>query len=140
MEDNTKISPPEEFKAFMDKYVGEDLVEAGKKFAMWKRAHPEREGKIDAKKSKIRKFPTIGQALQVSNYGQIFTTPQSDRIYVVTRGTWGKKSQNKVVKGFTSDTEFSKIKGYSDRTKSKHGGSVATQKKLEKQAAKKKQK
>jgi hypothetical protein len=123
MEDNTKITPPSELLTFLDTYVEKSMVEEGKKFAMWKRAHPEKEGRIDAKKSKIKKFPTIGAALAVSNYGQVFTTPQSDRIYVITKGTWGKKSQNKVVKGFTADTPFSKIKGYSDRTKTKHAGS-----------------
>jgi hypothetical protein len=51
----------------------------------------------------------------------VFTTPASDRIYVITRGTWGEKSKNKVVKGFPSETPMNIIKAYSKRTNVKHG-------------------
>jgi hypothetical protein len=92
-------------------------------FSMFKNAAPNKEGEAEAKKSKIPSFKSIGQALKASDYGQIFTTPQSDRIYVITRGTWGEKSSDKVVKGFPLSTDMAKIKKYSKRTKVKHGGS-----------------
>ena len=92
-------------------------------FSMFQNAAPNKEGEAEAKKSKIPSFKSIAQALKSSDYGQIFTTPQSDRIYVITRGTWGEKSSNKVVKGFPLSTPMDKIKTYSKRTKVKHGGS-----------------
>jgi hypothetical protein len=92
-------------------------------FSMYKHASPNKEGETEAKKSKIRTFKSINQALKVGNFGLIFTTPQSDRIYVITRGTWGSKSNGKVVKGFPLSTPMDKIKTYSKRTKVKHGGS-----------------
>jgi len=107
------------------------LVKEEKEFSKFKHAKPSKEGRLDPKKSKIKKFPTIAQALSVSNFGQIFTTPQSDRIYVITRGTWGKKSSNKVVKGFTADTPYDTILGYSKRTKVKHGSAPGVEKELE---------
>lgn len=100
-------------------------------FSMFKHASPNKKGKLDAKKAKVRTFPSISDALGNSNYGQIFTTPQSDRIYVITRGTWGDKSADKVVKGFKATTPFSQILGYSKRTKAKHGGEVHLKKGIE---------
>jgi len=85
--------------------------------------NPDMKGKVDPAKSRIPHFPSISQALTRLDYGGVFTTPASDRIYVVTRGTWGKKSQNKVVKGFPSTTPLSTIRAYGERTKSKHGTS-----------------
>ena len=116
--------------------VVQSLVEE-KEFSKYKGASPGKEGRQVAQKSKIKKFPTIGHALGVSNYGQIFTTPQSDRIYVVTRGTWGKKSANKVVKGFPAETDHSKILGYSKRTKAKHASRPGVERELEQEKAKK---
>lgn len=79
-------------------------------------------GKLSlAHKSKVPVYPSISQAMSKHTFGTIFTTPASDRIYVITHGTWGEKSANKVVKGFPSGTEFNKIKAYSKRTKVKHG-------------------
>ena len=108
------------FFGYSDSKILEILHE---EFSMFKDASPNKEGEAEAKKSKIPSFKSIGQALKVSNYGQIFTTPQSDRIYVITRGTWGEKSSNKVVKGFPLSTPMDRIKKYSKRTKVKHGGS-----------------
>ena len=85
----------------------------------------DKEGKkaaFDPRKTKIPLFPDIKTALGRADYGQIFTTPQSNDIYVITRGTWGDKSQNKVVKGFTAGTDSAEIDKYSKRTKVKHGG------------------
>jgi len=78
-------------------------------------------GRTNPTKSRVTSFPKIKNALGKADFGTIFTTPQSDDIYVVTHGTWGEKSGNKVVKSFPPDTPYAEIKGYSDRTKVKHG-------------------
>jgi len=130
----------EEFKLFVeskmaepgyvDKFVGYsdeamlDVMEA--EFSMYKHASPNKVGKVTAGKSKVPSYKSIGDALSTAEYGTKFTTPQSDRIYVITRGTWGDKSKNKVVKGFTSGTESSVIDKYAKRTKVKHGGADST--------------
>jgi hypothetical protein len=82
---------------------------------------PEKVGKLDAgKKSRVPVYASIGDALSKHGYGTYFTTPKADRIYVITRGTWGDKSANKVVKGFPGKTPINKIKAFSKRTKVKH--------------------
>ena len=43
---------------------------------------------------------------------------------IITKGTWGEKSNDKVVKGFALSTDMDKIKLYAKRTKVKHGGSA----------------
>lgn len=78
--------------------------------------------RIDPKRARYLLFPTIKDAIAKKGFGTVFTTPDSDRIYVITHGTWGKKSGNKVVKGFPSDTPASEINNYSKRTVAKHGG------------------
>ena len=81
-----------------------------------------KKAEFDPRKTRIPSFPTIADALSKASFGQIFTTPKSSNIYVITRGTWGEKSESKVVKSFPAGTPFSEIKGYSERTKAKHGG------------------
>lgn len=79
-------------------------------------------GKLDTgKKSRVPVHASIGDALSKHSYGHYFTTPASDRIYVITHGTWGEKSKDKVVKGFPGGTEINVIKAYSKRTGVKHG-------------------
>ena len=111
-----------------DKYAGytdSKILELLKEeFSMYKNASPNKSGEVESKKSKIPSFESIHTALKTQDYGTVFTTPQSDRIYVITKGTWGEKSDNKVVKGFSLDTDMAKIKKYSKRTKVKHGGSA----------------
>ena len=111
-----------------DKYVGYSeakIVEIlREEFSMFKNAAPGKKGEVESKKSKIPSFESIHTALRTQDFGTIFTTPQSDRIYVITKGTWGEKSNNKVVKGFSTDADMAKIKKYSKRTKVKHGGSA----------------
>lgn len=85
----------------------------------------DKEGKraeFDPRKTRIPSFDTIADALSKAGYGQIFTTPKSSNIYVITKGTWGEKSKDKVVKSFPAGTPYTEIKGYSERTKSKHAG------------------
>ena len=75
---------------------------------------------FDPRKTRIPSFDTIADALSKTTFGQIFTTPKSNNIYVITRGTWGEKSDNKVVKSFPAGTPYTEIKAYSERTKVKH--------------------
>ena len=137
--DNTTqaVEADREFKLFVeskvrdggcDKYSGySDSKIIGllrEEFSMYKNASPNKEGEVESKKSKIPSYESIHTALKTQDYGTTFTTPQSDRIYVITKGTWGEKSDNKVVKGFSLDTDMAKIKKYAKRTKVKHGGSA----------------
>jgi len=79
-------------------------------------------GKLDTgKKSRVPVHSSISDALSKHSYGHYFTTPASDRIYVITHGTWGEKSADKVVKGFSGKTDINVIKAYSKRTNVKHG-------------------
>ena len=104
-------------------FTGWNLNLHEKKKSGWKDDDPEgKKAEFDPRKTRIPSFPTIEDALSKATYGQIFTTPKSSNIYVITRGTWGEKSENKVVKSFPAGTPFAEIKGYSERTKSKHGG------------------
>ena len=113
-------------ETFRAKFTGYDesaiLKVLKEEFSMYKGATPSKEGEVSAKKGKIPTFKSIGDALKTQDYGTTFTTPQSDRIYVITKGTWGDKSQNKVVKGFDLATDMDKIRKFARRTRVKHGG------------------
>ena len=131
------VESDREFKLFVeskvndgscDKYTGytdaKILEMLKEEFSMYKNAAPNKKGEVESKKSKIPSFESIHVALRAQDYGTIFTTPQSDRIYVITKGTWGEKSDDKVVKGFDLKTDMDKIKLYAKRTRVKHGGSA----------------
>tara|TARA_R100000005_G_C4985561_1_gene194016 strand:+ start:503 stop:979 length:477 start_codon:yes stop_codon:yes gene_type:complete len=107
------------FAGYDDKAILNVLKE---EFSKFKHASPSKEGQVSAKKGKIPTFKSIGDALKTQDFGTTFTTPQSDRIYVITKGTWGDKSQNKVVKGFDLGTDMDKIRKFARRTRVKHGG------------------
>jgi len=80
--------------------------------------------KVKSSKGRVKIFKSISKALTSLDYGSIFSTVASDRIYVVTKPTWGEKSRDqgtKVAKGFAAGTPFREIKGYSVRTRKKHG-------------------
>ena len=86
------------------------------------------EGKVKAKKSRVRIFTTIAHALQQGKVGEIFSTKGSDRIYVISRSDWGKKSRGKIAKGFTPgsstpSSDFKSVKAHAARTMLKHGTS-----------------
>ena len=111
----------------MDLFNSKKFHNSVLEFTKFKHASPDKRGETEAKKSKVRKFPHISDALNAASFGTVFTTPQSDRIYVITRGTWGKKSKSKVVKGFPLSTPYEEIIAYSKRTRVKHGsGTDAT--------------
>ena len=83
---------------------------------------PTKRGKLDTgKKARVPVHASIADAMSKHSYGHYFTTPASDRIYVITKGTWGDKSKDKVVKGFPGKTDINVIKAYSKRTNVKHG-------------------
>jgi len=84
-----------------------------------------------ARKSKVKVYDTIEAALNSSApYGTIFSTKGADRLYVITKPTWGHKSRKggntRVAKGFTPGSatpsaKFGSVVGYAKRTKRKHG-------------------
>tara|TARA_R110002110_G_scaffold271718_1_gene487335 strand:- start:1033 stop:1425 length:393 start_codon:yes stop_codon:yes gene_type:complete len=83
---------------------------------------PKKRGNLDTgKKARVPVHTSIADAMSKHTYGHYFTTPASDRIYVITHGTWGEKSADKVVKGFPGGTDIHVIKAYSKRTGVKHG-------------------
>ena len=97
---------------------------------------PTKRGKLDTgKKARVPVHASIADAMAKHGYGHYFTTPASDRIYVITRGTWGEKSKNKVVKGFPGGTDINVIKAYSKRTNVKHGPAKMPQSSLGKAKA-----
>jgi len=81
--------------------------------------------RLRSTKGRVKIFPSIAKALAALEYGQIFSTISSNRLYVITKPTWGDKSRsggnNKVAKGFAAGTPFTEIKSYSSRTMHKHG-------------------
>jgi len=84
-----------------------------------------------AKKSQVKTFDTIGHALSQGHYGQMFTTKFADRLYVVSKGKWGRKSgRGKIAKGFTPGSatppaNFKSIKKFAARTLVRHGKSTS---------------
>jgi len=88
-------------------------------------------GPTKARKSKVKVYDTISKALgSGASYGTIFSTKGADRLYVITKPTWGKKSRaggnTKIAKGFTPGSatpsaKWSSVKSYAVRTMKKHG-------------------
>jgi hypothetical protein len=82
-----------------------------------------------AMKSKVKIYDTIKDALDKAGFGSIFSTKGSGRLYVVSKGSWGKKSgRGKIAKGFTKgsatpNASWGSIKAHSIRTGKKHGKS-----------------
>lgn len=74
-------------------------------------------------KTRAKTYGSISQALNQGSYGDIFTTTASNRLYVVTKAKWGKKSgHGKVAKGFTPGSStpasnFDSIKKHAVRTR-----------------------
>ena len=90
-----------------------------------------------SRKGRVKTFANIKTALDQGFYGQIFSTKAADRLYVISKGKWGKKSgRGKIAKGFTPGVATPKpgrwpqVKGYSIRTQARHSG--RTSKRLEK--------
>ena len=78
-------------------------------------------------KGKVKTYDSIKSALADGSYGQIFSTKAAGRLYVISKGKWGKKSgRGKIAKGFTpgSSTPSSKwdsVKKHASRTMLRYG-------------------
>ena len=90
-----------------------------------------REGaKRDVKKAfkgRVRTYDSIKSALSDAKYGDIFTTKAASRLYVVSKGKWGRKSgKGKIAKGFTKGSatpsaDWSSVKKHAARTVLRYG-------------------
>ena len=84
--------------------------------------------KTKASKSRVKVYKSITDALGKGYVGQIFSTENSDRLYVITKQKWGKDDEQEVggrtAKGFSPGSipsKFSDIKKYAVRTMMRHG-------------------
>ena len=84
----------------------------------------------NAKKSRVKIYNSITDALAKGYEGQIFSTKNADRLYVITHRKWGKDDEQevngKVAKGFTPGSvpsSFKDVKRYAVRTMVRHGRS-----------------
>jgi|TARA_A100000172_G_scaffold53168_1_gene33660 hypothetical protein len=90
-----------------------------------------REGaKKDTKKSfkgRVKTYDSIKAALSGGSVGQIFSTKAANRMYVISKGKWGKKSgRGKIAKGFTPGSatpsaDFGSVRKHAARTLLRHG-------------------
>jgi len=85
-----------------------------------------KKGATKAVKGRVRVFATIAKALEQGTVGQVFSTKGSDRLYVISKAGWGKKSSGKIAKGFTPgastpSSDWKSVKAHSNRTALKHG-------------------
>ena len=82
----------------------------------------------NATKSRVKIYNSITDALKKGYEGQIFSTKNADRLYVITKRKWGKDDEQevngKVAKGFTPGSvpsSFKDVKRYAVRTMVRHG-------------------
>jgi hypothetical protein len=89
-----------------------------------------KEDKKDHKKAfkgRVHNYETIRQALSDGKYGEIFSTKDADRLYVISKGKWGAKSgRGKIAKGFTPGSStpssgWSSVKKHAARTLLRYG-------------------
>jgi hypothetical protein len=88
-----------------------------------------KESHVNPKKSRVRVYNSITDALRRGYIGQIFSTKGADRLYVITKQKWGKDREQIVsgrsAKGFSPETipsSFSDVKKYAVRTMVRHAG------------------
>jgi len=90
----------------------------------------DKKGKTTSEKSRVKIYPSIVKALKKGYPGQIFSTKNADRLYVITDKGWGKDKDQRVggrtAKGFTPGSatpgaSFKDVKNYAARTMVKHG-------------------
>lgn len=89
----------------------------------------EKKSHANPKKSRVRVYNSITDALRRGYVGQIFSTKGADRLYVITKQKWGKDKEQIVhgrsAKGFSPGSipaEFSDVKRYAVRTMVRHAG------------------
>ena len=107
----------------INRYIMESRFETGRGSGFGRDFMKQGKEPVKAKKARAQIFPSIAKALSTLDYGGIFSTTGSKRLYVVTKADWGKKSEGKVAKGFKEGTPFEEVKNFSIRTKDKHGAS-----------------
>lgn len=95
----------------------------GKMLSSKKKAHSQ------PSKSKVKVYASITDALRKGFVGQIFSTKNSDRLYVITKRKWGKDDEQmvggRVAKGFSPGTipsSFKDVKKYSINTMKRYSG------------------
>lgn len=88
-----------------------------------------KESHVNPKKSRVRVYNSITDALRRGYVGQIFSTKGADRLYVITKQKWGKDKEQIVngrsAKGFSPGSipaEFKDVKKYAVRTMVRHAG------------------
>lgn len=86
----------------------------------------------NAVKSRVKIYNSITDALRNGHMGQIFSTKESDRLYVITKQKWGTDDEQIIngrsAKGFTPGnipSKFSDVKKYAIRTMVRHSGDSA---------------
>lgn len=80
-----------------------------------------------ATKSRVKIYGSIMDALKKGYVGQLFSTVDSDRIYVITLQKWGTSDEQvyagRIAKGFT---DFADAKKFAARTLVRHGKSESS--------------
>tara|TARA_R110002094_G_scaffold16293_1_gene27741 strand:- start:5035 stop:5442 length:408 start_codon:yes stop_codon:yes gene_type:complete len=86
-------------------------------------------GHSKSNKSRVKVYRSITDALSKGYLGQIFSTKDADRLYVITKRTHGgtdteQEVGGRVAKGYSPGTipsDFTDVKKYSVRTMMRHG-------------------
>ena len=99
--------------------IAKDILEADS---------PSKGDTLTGKKSRAKVYNSITDALKKGHFGQIFSTKNANRMYVITRRKWGTDKEqsvgSKVAKGFSPGTipsTFDDVKQYAVRTMVRHG-------------------
>jgi len=89
--------------------------------------------KSKASKSRVKVYKSITDALSNGYVGQIFSTKNSERLYVITKRKWGKDDEqavgDRVAKGFSPGSipsKFTDVKKYAVRTLVRHGKQISS--------------
>lgn len=108
------------------KKVNESRFEKGKGSKAGRGAIHSQSKKYNPEKSRVPIAKSITTAIKTKDEGHMFTTPKSNRFYVVTKGgKWGTDKEQiiggKTAKGFNG---FKPAKRFAVRTLIRHGGST----------------
>tara|TARA_R110000822_G_scaffold56896_2_gene143520 strand:- start:998 stop:1432 length:435 start_codon:yes stop_codon:yes gene_type:complete len=100
----------------------------GSKKGRKKKSGPNKKGEAKATKARARVYDTLKKATSGGKPGDVVTTKGSDRLYVLSKASWGSKSSGTIAKGFTPGSstpgsDFKSIKAHAARTSVKHGSS-----------------
>ena len=102
-----------------------ELLESGSEAATKKKGSKDK-GAVKAVKSRAKMYDTLKQARSQGRAGDIISTDGSDRLYVLSKASWGQKSTGTIAKGFTPgsstpSSDFKSVKAHAARTRLKHG-------------------